>query len=98
MQTFSKIINGDKPVLVDFHAKWCPPCRLMEPELKQFAEEYKKQIRVLKIDVDKNPQTANQFNVQGVPTIILFRKGRVLWRHSGAMGACQISDIVKYKI
>src|ERR1035437_3963527 len=98
METFSKIINAEKPVLVDFYAKWCAPCKLMEPELKQFAEDHKKDVRVLKVDVDKNPLSANQFNVQGVPTMILFRKGRVLWRHSGAMSARQIADIVKYKI
>ena len=71
---------------------------LMEPEIKQFAEDYKKEIKVVKVDVDKNPESTDKFNVQGVPTMILFRRGRVLWRHSGAMSARQIAEIVKYKI
>jgi len=94
METFSKIINDDKPVLVDFHAEWCGPCKMMAPELKRFAESNKEKVRVLKVDIDRNRSTAEHFNIQGVPTLILFKKGKVLWRQSGAMSAQQISGAV----
>ncbi|MEP6617233.1 MAG: thioredoxin [Ginsengibacter sp.] len=97
METFSTILNDEKPVLVDFTATWCGPCKMMAPELKRFAEMHK-EVRVLKVDIDKNRATAEQFNIQGVPTLILFRKGKVLWRQSGAMNAQQISEMVKNKI
>jgi thioredoxin 1 len=98
METFSKILSDDKPVLVDFYAEWCGPCKMMAPELKRFAEANKEQVRVLKVDIDKNRETANHFNIQGVPTLILFKKGKVLWRQSGAMNAQQLSGIVKSKL
>ena len=98
METFSKILNDDKPVLVDFYAEWCGPCKVMAPELKRFAGMHKDDVRVLKVDVDKNPATANQFNILGVPTLILFKQGKVLWRQSGAMNAQQLSSIIKNKI
>jgi len=97
METFSKIINDEKPVLVDFSAEWCGPCKMMATELKRFANE-NKNIRVLKVDVDKNPASANEFNIQGVPTLILFKKGKVVWRQSGAMNAKQLSAAIKDKI
>ncbi len=98
METFSKILNDDKPVLVDFFAEWCGPCKMMAPELKRFADLQKSDVRVLKVDIDKNRETASQFSIQGVPTLILFRKGKVLWRQSGAMNAQQLSAIVKSKM
>ena len=98
METFSQIINNDKPVLVDFFAEWCGPCKMMAPELKRFAESHKSEVRVLKIDIDKNRDTATHFNIQGVPTLILFKKGKILWRQSGAMNAQQLSSIIKNKI
>lgn len=97
METFNNIINGEQPVLVDFHAIWCGPCKSMEPEIKQFAQA-NKNIRVLKIDIDKNPNVANQFSIMGVPTLILFRKGEILWRQSGAMNARQLTEAIKYKL
>src|SRR6476469_9304041 len=98
METFSEILNSDKPVLVDFHAEWCGPCKMMAPELKKFADAHKNQVRILKVDIDRNRATAEQFNIQGVPTRILFKKGKVLWRQSGAMTAQQISQLVMSKI
>jgi thioredoxin 1 len=98
METFSKIINDDKPVLVDFHATWCGPCKMMAPELQRFAQTNKDSVRVLKIDIDKNQPAASQFNIQGVPTLILFKKGKILWRQSGAMNAQQISGAVLPKL
>ncbi len=97
METFSKILNDEKPVLVDFYAEWCGPCKVMGPELKKFAEMHN-DVRVLKVDIDKNRATAEQFNIQGVPTLILFKKGKVLWRQSGAMNAQQLSGIIKSKL
>ncbi len=98
METFSQILNDDKPVLVDFHAEWCGPCKTMAPELRKFAEAHKNKVRILKIDIDKNRATAEHFNIQGVPTLILFKKGKQLWRQSGAMTARQISQLVMSKL
>ena len=98
METLTQIINDDKPVLVDFHAEWCGPCKMMAPELKRFAEINKENVRVLKIDIDKNQPTASHFNIQGVTTLILFKKGKILWRQSGAMNAQQISSAVNSKL
>jgi thioredoxin 1 len=97
METFGSIIGGEQPVLVDFHATWCGPCKAMDPEIKQFAHS-NKEVRVLKIDVDKNPHVASQYNVMGVPTLILFRRGTILWRQSGAMNARQLADTIKSKL
>jgi thioredoxin 1 len=98
METFSTIIKGEKPVLVDFFAEWCGPCKMMAPELKRFAETNKEKIRVIKIDIDKNRQSANEFSIQGVPTLILFKEGKVLWRQSGAMTASQLEAILQLKL
>lgn len=98
METFGKIINDDKPTLVDFHAEWCGPCKMMAPELKKFAQNNQDKVRVLKVDIDKNQPTASEFNIQGVPTLILFKNGKVLWRQSGAMNSRQIADAVIPKI
>ena len=98
METLTQIINDEKPVLVDFHAEWCGPCKMMAPELKRYAETNKEKVRVLKIDIDKNQSTASHFNIQGVPTLILFKKGKILWRQSGAMSAQQISSAVNSKL
>lgn len=94
METFGDIIKSTQPVLVDFHATWCGPCKMMAPELKKFAQNNTGKLRVIKIDIDKNPATAQQFGIQGVPTLILFKEGKVLWRQSGAMSSSQISEAV----
>ena len=94
METFGDLIKNKQPVLVDFHATWCGPCKMMAPELQRFAQNNTGKLRVVKIDIDKNQQTAQQFNIQGVPTLILFKEGKVLWRQSGAMNAQQISAAV----
>lgn len=94
METFGEVIKSKQPVLVDFHATWCGPCKMMAPELKRFAQNNSEKLRVIKIDIDKNQPTAQQFNIQGVPTLILFKEGKVLWRQSGAMNAQQLSAAV----
>jgi len=98
MEKFGDVIKSTQPVLVDFHATWCGPCKMMAPELQKFAHNNTGKLRVLKIDIDKNPATAQQFNIQGVPTLILFKEGKVLWRQSGAMSSSQISAAVSSHI
>lgn len=94
METFGEVIKNTQPVLVDFHATWCGPCKMMAPELQKFAQKNTGKLRVIKIDIDKNPAVAQQFKIQGVPTLILFKEGKVLWRQSGAMSSGQISNAV----
>lgn len=79
------ITNNSLPVLVDFYADWCGPCKTMSPVLKELANELNGQIKVIKIDVDKNQAVAQKYRVQGIPTFILFHEGNILWRQSGAM-------------
>ena len=85
METFNEIINGDKPVLVDFHATWCGPCKAMGPVIEELGKELEGKMRVLKVDVDKNQVVASRYSVQAVPTLIIFKNGQIVWRNSGAM-------------
>lgn len=94
MGNFSELINSNQPVLVDFYAEWCGPCKVMAPELVKLAEKLKGRVKVIKVDVDKNQAAASQFRVQGVPTLILFKKGAIKWRQSGAMSAAQLEQII----
>lgn len=83
--TFQEIIQGDTPVLVDFFATWCQPCHMLAPTLEQLASRHEDGLRVLKVDVDKNPSAAAHYQVTGVPTLILFKKGKAVWRQSGVL-------------
>lgn len=93
-ESFSEIINGSTPVLVDFTAEWCGPCKMMKPVLEELHQRQGEKLRILKIDIDKSPAAANAFNVQSVPTLILFQKGKQLWRQSGVMQAASLEKII----
>lgn len=96
-ESFSDIIKGTKPVLVDFHAEWCGPCKMMKPVLVELRQVMGDKIRILKIDVDKNPAIANSLNISGVPTLILFKEGVALWRQSGVHTSKQLQSIIAQK-
>lgn len=93
MSTFRDIIQSDIPVLVDFTATWCGPCKMMAPILQEVKAAMGDRVRIIKIDVDKNPEVSAQFNVQGVPTLIIFKKGQVKWRQSGVIPAKELQQV-----
>ncbi|HHB80111.1 MAG TPA: thioredoxin [Saprospiraceae bacterium] len=95
---FNHIINGDLPVLVDFSAEWCGPCKAQTPIIKEVAKALKGKIRVIKIDVDKNPAISQRFQIRGVPTLGLFKKGELLWKQSGLQSKPQLINIVNQYI
>lgn len=98
MSKFSDFINGDQPVLVDMSAEWCGPCKMMAPILKEVKTKVGDKVKILKVDVDRNPELAQKLQVRGVPTLILFQKGKVLWRQSGVVQASQLQQIIESKI
>ncbi len=98
MSKFNDLINGTQPVLVDFSAEWCGPCKAMAPILKDVKHQLDSQVKIIKVDVDKNPAAAQKFQVRGVPTLVLFKNGKLLWRQSGVVPAQQLVSIIKSHI
>ncbi len=94
METFHDVISSDSLVLVDFFATWCGPCKAMHPVLEQLKGELGDQIRIIKIDIDRHQNTAMEYGVQAVPTLMLFRSGQQLWRQSGAMPLGTLKSVV----
>jgi thioredoxin 1 len=93
-KSFQELINGDKPVLVNFSAEWCGPCKMMAPILRELKTLAKDNLTIIKIDVDKNPQVSQAYQIQGVPTLILFQKGKIRWRQSGVVPAKELHQVV----
>ncbi len=94
-ETFGTIIKGDKPVLVDFFATWCGPCKMMQPILEQVSQQLGDQVRIVKIDVDRNQQLAAQLQVSSVPTLAIFKNGEIVWRQAGVQPANVLSEKLK---
>ena len=92
---FDSIINDTRPVIVDFHALWCGPCKVQSPILSEIASEFGERVRVIKIDVDQNPGMSSKYHVQGVPTVIIFKNGQLVWRQSGVASKSQLIDLLK---
>lgn len=92
---FSELVSSDIPTLVDFSAEWCGPCRMLAPVLKQVKSSMGERVRILKIDVDRNPKLAAHFRVQSVPTLMIFQNGEMRWRQSGVMNAKQLEHAIE---
>ena len=95
MATFAQIIKEKELLLVDFSAEWCGPCKMMPPILEEVKKNIGNEITIITMDVDKNPQSARQYGIQSVPTLILFQKGKVLWRQSGVIQASQLELLLR---
>lgn len=97
-ESFTEIINGSTPVLVDFFADWCAPCRMMKPILEELHRKMGDKIRILKVDTDRTPSLAEKLEIRSIPTLILFQNGKPVWRHSGVMQAGQLEKIISMQI
>ncbi|MDP4264595.1 MAG: thioredoxin [Bacteroidota bacterium] len=93
-ESFGEIINGTTPVLVDFSAEWCGPCKMMKPILEELHRKMGSKVRILKIDVDQSPAIAETLQIHSVPTLMLFQQGKSLWRQSGVLQAAQLEKII----
>lgn len=98
MNKFQELIKGDKPVIIDFFATWCGPCQALAPILIDVKSELGEAIRIVKVDVDKNQNVASQFQVKGVPTLLLFQNGKMVWRQSGVVSKNELVQIIRQKV
>jgi thioredoxin 1 len=98
MANFNDLINAEKPVLVDFYAEWCGPCKAMAPILAQVKKIMGDKVSIIKVDVDKNPEAAFKYQVRGVPTLIVFKKGDLRWRQSGVVPAEYLEQILELNV
>lgn len=96
--SFSEVIKGDTPVLVDFYADWCGPCKMVPPILKELKKRMGDAIHILKVDTEKNPDVAIRYQVRGIPNLILFKHGKVIWQQAGVVQAGQLEQIIKQKL
>jgi thioredoxin 1 len=95
---FDSIIHDIRPVIVDFHALWCSPCKIQSPILKEVATELGDRIKVIKIDIDQNSEIASRYNIQSVPTLIMFKNGKQIWRQSGVVSKKQLYNVLTQNI
>jgi len=95
MSAFETILNGDELVLIDFFATWCGPCKMMSPILDQLKKRSGNKVRILKVDVDKNPKIAASYQVRGVPTLVLMKSGAILWRQSGVVELNALEQVLQ---
>ncbi|MFY0627011.1 MAG: thioredoxin [Reichenbachiella sp.] len=98
MATFPEMINSESPVLVDFYADWCGPCKMMAPVLEALSAEIKGKAKIIKVDVDKNPKVSVKYGIQSIPTMMLFKNGNILWRHAGTAGKEQLKSIIEQNV
>ena len=94
METFKELITSEQLVLVDFFATWCQPCKMMHPVLEQVKKTLGERIRIIKVDVDQNRETAHQYQIQSVPTLMLFQRGILKWRASGAVSKAELLSTI----
>lgn len=95
---FESLISDSRPVLVDFHAVWCSPCKMQSPILKEVASVLGEKIRIIKIDVDQNSEIAGKYSIQSVPTLIVFKNGKLVWRQSGVVSKSQLKSVLEQHI